>query len=257
MHEQLELPLFAPPTFEQVLAGQGVRNLRIVLNTRLKRGWHVRAHAFTRTRTLTVPAYLCGAPMQVKKALIAWAQLPLRPSRARASTIRAQKRELEKVVWGHASAVEPDSVRPRPVDPQVYDERAPGTVYELREVFDSVNAAHFGGELHAALRWGDYASLTSYQTTRRAPDDSSYHLITIAGVYDHPDVPRYAIESVMYHEMLHIAIPPTRAKSRRMVHGRAFRVAERAFPHYDSWERWQKEQLPRIIRSLRARKRGR
>jgi predicted metal-dependent hydrolase len=52
----------------------------------------------------------------------------------------------------------------------------------------------------------------------------------LSRVFDDPEAPRELVEYVMYHEMLHLVHPPEHRRSRRDVHTRAFREAERRFP---------------------------
>jgi hypothetical protein len=121
-------------------------------------------------------------------------------------------------------------------------------------VFDHINARYYDSSLRSYVRWGERASITSYQTARDAPDGSRYNLITIAGAYNHPSVPRYAIEGIMYHEMLHIAIPPVVSGGRRTVHGREFRRAERRFEHFREWCSWQRTHLRTLAAAIRRRR---
>ena len=51
---------------------------------------------------------------------------------------------------------------------------------------------------------------------------------------DSPSVPRYLVEYVVYHEMLHIKFPVERRGQRRIVHSREFRDAEKKFPQYEA-----------------------
>ena len=54
-------------------------------------------------------------------------------------------------------------------------------------------------------------------------------------------MPRYAVEYILYHEMLHLKHPITRGKSgRRMVHSKAFHEDEKLFPHLDEARRFLK-----------------
>jgi hypothetical protein len=78
------------------------------------------------------------------------------------------------------------------------------------------------------------------------PAGNRVNLITIAGVYDLPTVPRFAIEAILHHEMLHIAIPPVRGTGRSVIHGSAFKTAEKKFEHYLKWRAWEKTDLPLI-----------
>ena len=68
-------------------------------------------------------------------------------------------------------------------------------------------------------------------------------LIRIHPVLDRPAVPRYFIESVVYHEMLHhhMGGVPDRA-GRTVYHTRAFREAEARFPRHHHALDWEKAQ---------------
>ena len=52
----------------------------------------------------------------------------------------------------------------------------------------------------------------------------------ISRVFDQADTPRYAIEYLMYHEMLHLKHPVVVRRGRRCVHPRAFQEDEEQFP---------------------------
>lgn len=255
MPEQLSLPLFDPPTFQELIDSRGLDTVRVSLNRRLRRSWHVTIQPHTGLREMVVPAFLEEAPGEIKETLLEWATLPDPRRSSRRAQIRRRKAELEKRVWDYIEAYHPEKKRtPKRIDPSVYEKGTRGAVYDLREVFDCVNRRYFQGSVSSALRWGEYASLTSYQTTRTAPDGSRYNLITIAGAYNHPRVPRFAIEGVMHHEMLHIVVPPTQGTSRRTVHGRAFRRAERKFLHLREWTEWQHVHVRRLAAAMRRRR---
>jgi predicted metal-dependent hydrolase len=52
----------------------------------------------------------------------------------------------------------------------------------------------------------------------------------VSRVFDRPSGPRYAIEYLLYHEMLHLKHPVTRRGLRRCVHSHAFKAEEKLFP---------------------------
>ena len=45
-------------------------------------------------------------------------------------------------------------------------------------------------------------------------------------------MPRYLVEYIMYHEMLHLKHPVEYRSHRRCVHTAEFRESERKFPYY-------------------------
>jgi len=52
----------------------------------------------------------------------------------------------------------------------------------------------------------------------------------VSRVFDRPSSPRYAIEYLLYHEMLHLKHPVSVRGTRRCVHSAAFKADERVFP---------------------------
>jgi hypothetical protein len=101
-----------------------------------------------------------------------------------------------------------------------------GRFYNLEEVFDSLNARFFGGLLgRPQLTWSE-------QIARRALGhyDAAHNTIVVSRVFDRPSSPRYAIEYLLYHEMLHLRHPVQRRGLRRCVHSREFKAEEALFP---------------------------
>jgi hypothetical protein len=60
--------------------------------------------------------------------------------------------------------------------------------------------------------------------------DAAHNTIMVSRVFDQPDTPRYAVEYLMYHEMLHLKHPVTVRRGRRSVHPREFQEDEARFP---------------------------
>ena len=63
--------------------------------------------------------------------------------------------------------------------------------------------------------------------------DPAHNTIVVSRVFDHPRVPPYAVEYIVYHEMLHLKFPVKLRGSRRCVHSREFQAEEKLFPHLD------------------------
>ena len=101
-----------------------------------------------------------------------------------------------------------------------------GRYYNLEEVFDSLNARFFGGMLgRPELTWSENhakRSLGHY--------DAAHNTIVVSRVFDRPSSPRYAIEYLLYHEMLHLKHPVRMNGTRRCVHSAAFKAEEARFP---------------------------
>ena len=69
----------------------------------------------------------------------------------------------------------------------------------------------------------------------------------MAGPY-RPDVPRYFVEFIVFHEMLHQVWPTTVTENGRVHHPPAFRARERTFPQYEAALRWEREHLSLLLR---------
>jgi len=104
-----------------------------------------------------------------------------------------------------------------------------GRHFDLEEILQKLNRRYFGGNLcPSRVGWSPQRSralLGHY--------DSAHRSITISRVLDAPQVPRYLIEYLVFHEMLHMRYPVERDGHRRIVHSPAFREAERRFPQYE------------------------
>ena len=104
-----------------------------------------------------------------------------------------------------------------------------GRHYDLNEVFDALNAQFFFGLLgRPVLTW-------SAHDARRMLGhyDAPHNTIMVSRVFDRKNTPRYAIEYLMYHEMLHLKHPVRVRAGRRCVHSREFQAEERLFPELD------------------------
>jgi len=103
---------------------------------------------------------------------------------------------------------------------------ARGHHYHLEEIFDDLNRRFFHGLLgRPQLTWSQNharSSLGHY--------DPAHNAIVISRVFDHPRVPRYAVEYILFHEMLHLKHPVKLKGSRRCVHSREFLEEEKRFP---------------------------
>lgn len=103
---------------------------------------------------------------------------------------------------------------------------ARGHFYDLDEVFEMLNSRFFHGLLaRPRMSW-------SQTKTRRILGhyDPAHNAIIISRIFDHPGVPRYVVEYIVYHEMLHLKHPVRLRGSRRCVHSREFHEEEKLFP---------------------------
>jgi predicted metal-dependent hydrolase len=103
---------------------------------------------------------------------------------------------------------------------------ARGRYYDLDAVFEHLNTRFFYGLMaRPRMSW-------SQTKTRRILGhyDPAHNAIIISRVFDHPAVPAYVLEYIVYHEMLHLKHPVKLRGSRRCVHSAEFQAEEKLFP---------------------------
>ena len=113
---------------------------------------------------------------------------------------------------------------------------ARGEHYNLEEIFDSLNLRFFHGLMgRPQLTWSEHSArrlLGHY--------DAAHNTIMVSRVFDRRNTPRYAVEYLMYHEMLHLRHPVKAKNGRRCVHSREFQTEERLFPELEQAKKYLK-----------------
>ena len=105
-----------------------------------------------------------------------------------------------------------------------------GRVYDLDAMFEELNFRFFHGLLaRPQMTWSSEDA-----RNRLGHYDPAHNAIVISRVFDHSRVPRYALEYIVYHEMLHLKHPVRLKGSRRCVHSSEFQAEERQFPQLDA-----------------------
>src|SRR4029450_5890918 len=128
-----------------------------------------------------------------------------------------------------------------------------GRAHDLGEVFADVNERCFGGRVRVPITWGRGVGRARRSGLPVGSYDPVLALIRIPPVLDRPTVPRFFLESVVHHEMLHHQLGGVSDRAGRTVyHTRAFREAEARFPHHRAALAWEKEHLPELLRASQA-----
>ena len=128
-----------------------------------------------------------------------------------------------------------------------------GRHYDLRRVFESLNLRFFSSRLDVPITWGRGHGRARRGGLTFGSYDPVLGLIRIHPVLDRPEVPRYFLDSVVYHEMLHhhLGGVPDRA-GRTVYHTRTFRTAEARYPHHGAALAWEKANLRELLRASQA-----
>ncbi len=126
-----------------------------------------------------------------------------------------------------------------------------GRVFHLRHRADALNGHYFAGNLDFRIIWGRsvrggrhqrHVTLGTWNRLQRT--------IRIHRMLDHPHVPPYYIDFVIYHEMVHIVVPSEACGGGRLVHhSLEFRDLERQFGCYEAAVAWEKRWMSRLIRA--------
>ena len=152
-------------------------------------------------------------------------------------TIRAYIRQQHPVLVG----LQPAPPRPRLLQPQ-------GRYFDLEAIYDDLNQHYFISCVQAHITW----SRRPPQRKRRSIRFGSYQerdrLIRIHCLLDQSFVPRYVVEHVVFHEMLHQLIPRQYMDGRWSIHPPEFRRQERRFLYHQQAEQWQRQHLGRLLR---------
>lgn len=148
---------------------------------------------------------------------------------------------LDDFISGHQA-----HIRALPRKPAALESR--GACFDLQTLFDELNAGFFQGGIRARIGWGRQTARRRRKSIRLGVYDHKAREIRIHPALDRPDVPRFFVEYIVFHEMLHQLFPSDRPDGRNVHHPRAFRDRERAFPKYGAAIAWEKQHLNQLLR---------
>ena len=126
-----------------------------------------------------------------------------------------------------------------------------GKHHDLRTIFDKINARYFRNRLrNYTITWGRKRRLRPKAYFIFGTIQEEDRMIRIHPLLDANWVPRWFLEFVIYHEMLHSVVPDIYdpKRGRRIVHTSAFLKREQRFPHYSRARKWEAENLARFLR---------
>lgn len=124
-----------------------------------------------------------------------------------------------------------------------------GKHHDLQAIFERLADRHFDGALNVRVTWGRRSKAMNRKTIKLGSYSSRDRLIRIHPALDRRWVPRYFVELVMFHEMLHHVMPHTRRAGRRNLHPPEFHEREREHRHYERAMAWERAHLARLLRA--------
>ncbi len=122
-----------------------------------------------------------------------------------------------------------------------------GAVYDLSAIFDLLNRSYFRDSLQKpVLTW---SARKTYRILGH--HDATHDTIVVSKSLDSPDVPRYVVEYIVFHEMLHIHHPTVHHNGRRYNHTPAFRRDEEKFAYFEESEKWIENNVRKLKRNAK------
>ena len=120
---------------------------------------------------------------------------------------------------------------------------AQGKYHNLNEIFDSLNTGYFDDRVKAVITWGKRLSRWYSGKRTLGSYDESNNMIRINPVLDQRSVPKYFVEFIVYHEMIHADINSEKNKGRNIIHTKEFKKREQFFKKYEKAMLWEKRYL--------------
>ncbi len=113
-------------------------------------------------------------------------------------------------------------VRPPATNPR-------GRHYDLEKLFEQLNAAYFEERLNRPnIGW----SVRSWRRQFGCYDPGPNQILLNRRM-DRPGIPQFAVEYVLFHEMLHVKHPTRRSGCSLVSHSREFREEEKRFAEFE------------------------
>jgi hypothetical protein len=174
------------------------------------------------------------APDDILNAVVNFVRRPTRATREQVVSYFTSRPDTEK-----------RARRPAPPGPE---DQPRGRVHDLAAIRDDLNARYFGGEIDARITWGA-AGKGGGRSIRFGSYLAEERLIRIHPTLDSESVPRFFVESIVHHEMLHAVIPIERdeGSGRRCIHPPEFHERERRFEKFDEAAEWERENLRKLL----------
>jgi len=124
---------------------------------------------------------------------------------------------------------------------------AKGEIYDLDGIFEKTNQIYFNNSIpKTILSW---STRKTYRILGH--HDSTHETIIISKSLDDKNVPKFVVEYVVFHEMLHIFHPTQTRNGRRYNHTPEFRRDERKFLYFTEAENWIERNIKNLKRKAK------
>jgi len=118
-----------------------------------------------------------------------------------------------------------------------------GRYYNLLDIYNLINREYFDRRVLAAITWGTKSSRRAAKKRTLGSYSKQNNTIRINPILDTKKVPRYFLEFIVYHEMLHADMRVETRTGKRLLHSSKFKRREKLFKHYNRASAWEKENM--------------
>lgn len=129
--------------------------------------------------------------------------------------------------------------------------RPTGHHHDLNELLRDVAEVDFGVSIdEVQITWGRKGpGRRRKRSIRLGTYTREERLIRVNPALDASWVPRFFVRYIVFHELLHHVEPEVEKNGRTEFHTPAFRAREQRYPEYARALAWERENLPRLLRS--------
>jgi hypothetical protein len=126
-----------------------------------------------------------------------------------------------------------------------------GDHHNLNRIFERLNSRYFKNRISATITYGPAPrSRGPRKSIKMGSYSAESKVIRIHPALDHPRVPRYFVEWIVFHEMLHhIYRARRREDGKRCVHTPEFVEHERRFHDFKRAQQWENDNLGLLLRA--------
>jgi len=123
-----------------------------------------------------------------------------------------------------------------------------GQTYNLDELQEEVRGRFFTDCRPLDIGWAPRVT-SSLMAKWIATPPGTPNVIVVNPLLDDARVPRYYLEYIVFHELLHEVIPIRRERGRWLHHSAEFRRREREFPQYERALRWESHWVGKLFQA--------
>jgi hypothetical protein len=124
-----------------------------------------------------------------------------------------------------------------------------GQHHDLEGIFRTLNTRYFSGRVNATITYGPAPRIRGpRKSIKMGSYSADSRVIRIHPVLDRPEVPRFFVEWIVFHEMLHHVHRAKKLEDgRRCVHTPEFLAHERTFHAFERAQAWEEQNLELLL----------